>query len=196
MKLIVGLGNPGDIYRDSRHNIGFSVVKTLAKTYKIALKRESGCWAFTGKGKIGDEVVILAMPLTFMNLSGNAVNLLLKKYKISLENLLVVCDDLDLEFGRLKIRPSGSSGGQRGLKSIIAALKSQEFCRLRIGIGRPHPDTDAASFVLSHFRKKEKEQFKDIIEKAGDCCRVWVTRDITESMNIFNRRRNNESRPS
>jgi len=191
MKLIVGLGNPGDIYRDSRHNIGFSVVKALAKTCKISFRRESGSCSLIGKGKVRDEVVVLAMPLTFMNLSGSAVSALLKKYKISLEDLLVICDDLDLEFGRMRIRPLGSSGGQRGLKSIIAALNSQEFCRLRVGIGRPHHAVDAADFVLSRFKRNELAEAKEIIERAGNCCQVWATRGITESMDIFNTRRTN-----
>jgi len=191
MKLIVGLGNPGDIYRDTRHNIGFSVIKALAKVYKISFKRESGSCSLVGRGKIEDAAVVLAMPLTFMNLSGSAVSALLKKYKVSPEDLLVVCDDLDLEFGRMRIRPLGSSGGQRGLKSIIAALNSQKFCRLRVGIGRPHPASDAADFVLSHFKRNELAEAKEIIERAGDCCQVWATRGVTESMNIFNTRRTN-----
>jgi len=189
MKLIVGLGNPGIIYRDSRHNIGFSVVKALAKACKISFKRESSSCSLVGRGKMEGQAVVLAMPLTFMNLSGSAVNALLKKYKIGPEDLLVVCDDLNLEFGRMRIRPSGSSGGQRGLKSIIAALNSQEFCRLRVGIGRPHPATDAADFVLSYFKRNELAGVKEIIERAGDCCQVWAARGVTESMNIFNTRR-------
>jgi len=198
MKLIVGLGNPGRIYTESRHNIGFSVIKALSKIYKIPLKKNN-TFSLSGKGKLEDENLILALPLTFMNLSGIAVSALIKKYKIdlprpsragrSLDNLLVVCDDLDLGFGVIKIRPSGSSGGHRGLGSIIDSLGSQGFPRLRVGIGRPlQARTDAASFVLSPFTKKEKERVKELIENACDCCRVWVKKGITESMNIFNRR--------
>ncbi len=189
MKLIVGLGNPGRLYIDSRHNIGFSVIKALAKTYKISLKRESGSSALSGKVKICGQNVILAMPLTFMNLSGIAVAGLLKKYRIDLANLLVVCDDLDLEFGRLKLRPSGSSGGQRGLESIIGSIGSRGFARLRIGISRPFQDRDASEYVLSPFTRKEKEQVRQIIEEAGACCQAWVTKGITETMNISNKRR-------
>lgn len=186
MKLIVGLGNPGRIYRESRHNIGFSVIKALSKIYKIPLKKDN-TFSLSGKGKLEGESLVLALPLTFMNLSGIAVSALTKKYKIDLENLLVACDDLDLGFGVIKIRPSGSSGGHRGLGSIIDSLGSQGFFRLRIGIGRPlQAQTDAASFVLSPFAKKEKEKIKELIENACDCCRVWVWRGITESMNIFN----------
>jgi PTH1 family peptidyl-tRNA hydrolase len=217
MKLIVGLGNLGRIYTESRHNIGFSVIRALSKIYKIPLKKDN-TFSLSGKGKIGAENLILALPLTFMNLSGIAVSALIKKYKIDLphlarevrglDNLLVVCDDLDLDFGVIKIRPSGSSGGHRGLGSIIDSLGSQEFSRLRVGIGRPphqlvsknvgkvnwcrgrplRDNTDAASFVLSPFAKKEKGKIKELIENACDCCRVWAMKGIVESMNIFNRR--------
>ncbi len=189
MKLIVGLGNPGRIYTDSRHNIGFSVIKALTKIYKFTLKKDNNTFSLSGKSRIGIDNVIFALPLTFMNLSGLAVCALIKKYKIDLENLLVVCDDLDLGFGLIKIRPAGSSGGHRGLESIIDSLGNQEFARLRIGIGRPlHNNADAANFVLSPFTKKEKGEIKEIIELASDCCLTWVTKGITESMNIFNRR--------
>jgi len=188
MKLIVGLGNPGRIYKDSRHNIGFSVINALSIKYKILLKKESGVFSLSGKGKIQSQHFLLALPLTFMNLSGIAVSALLKKYKLDLQDLLVVCDDLDLGFGAIKIRPCGSSGGHHGLKSIIGSLGSQEFCRLRIGIGRPLQDnTDTADYVLSPFHKKEKGQIGEIIEKGCEYCRVWVTKGIIESMTIFNR---------
>lgn len=190
MKLIVGLGNPGRLYIDSRHNVGFAVVKALARIYKISLKKEGGNLSLSGKVGISGQNVILAMPLTFMNLSGIAVAGLLKKYRIGLANLLVVSDDLDLEFGRLKLRPSGSSGGQRGLKSIIDSLGSQAFARLRIGIGRPTRDIDASDYVLSHFSRKEKEQARQIIEDATECCQAWVTKGVTKTMDIFNKRRN------
>lgn len=188
MKLIVGLGNPGNIYRDSRHNIGFAVVKALAKFYKISLKKDKGVICLSGKGKIGNQNTILAMPLTFMNLSGKALEALIEKYKIDLHSLLVVCDDLDLEFARLKIRPSGSSGGHHGLESIIKSLGSQDFARLRIGIGRPSfQEIDAAEYVLSAFTRKEKGQVKKIIKRAVECCKIWATEGISKSMNVFNR---------
>ncbi len=186
MKLIVGLGNPGRIYIDSRHNIGFSVIRALSRIYKIPLKKDSA-FCLSGKGRIGLENLILALPLTFMNLSGIAASALIKKNKIALDNLLVVCDDLDLGFGVIKIRPGGSSGGHRGLGSIIDSIGSQEFSRLRIGIGRPLRDnTDASSFVLSPFTKKEKGEIQEIIGLACECCRTWLTKGITESMNMFN----------
>lgn len=188
MKLIVGLGNPGRLYIDSRHNIGISCVRRLSQFLKISLKKDKDTFSLNGKGKIKNQIVLLAMPLTFMNLSGLAVSAQLKKYKIGLENLLVVCDDLDLEFGRLRLRPRGCAGGHRGLQSIIDSLKSQEFSRLRIGIGRPKENIDAVKYVLSTFTKKEKEQIPEILNRACDCCLTWVTRGVAESMNIFNRK--------
>jgi len=188
MKLIVGLGNPGRDYIYSRHNIGFSVIKSLAQLHKISLKKDTGILSLNGKAKLGRQNVILALPLTFMNLSGIAVKLLIRKYKIDLDSLLVVCDDLDLEFGRQKIRPSGSSGGHQGLQSIIESLGSPEFSRLRIGIGRPNTDINMAEYVLSPFSVREKEQVKDVIENAIQCCLTWMTKDIIIAMNIFNKR--------
>ncbi len=208
MKLIVGLGNPGFIYRHSRHNIGFLVIKTLAKLHKIPLKKDRQTFSITGKGKIDGGDLILAMPVTFMNLSGVAVVNLLKKYRIDLprpfgrtgnesispkgrglDKLLVICDDIDLEFGRLKIKPSGSSGGHRGLKSIIDSTRTCKFSRLRIGIGRPLKSIKAAEYVLSAFNRKEKTQLREILEVASNCCWSWVRKGITETMNIFNCRR-------
>lgn len=188
MKLIVGLGNPGKDYIYSRHNIGFLVIKALAKIHGALLRREIATFSLNAKDKIRGQNVILAIPLTFMNLSGIAVSALLKKYKIDLGNLLVICDDLDLEFGRVKIRVSGSSGGHLGLRSIIDSLECQNFCRLRLGIGRPKNDIEPAEYVLSAFSKKEKREIKEIEAKAVSCCQVWVTRGITECMNNFNRR--------
>ena len=201
MKLIVGLGNPGKFYRDSRHNIGFLVVKALAKAYKISFKQDSGALSLVGKGKIGEQNILLAMPITYMNLSGSAVGALLKKYKIDKDNLLIICDDLDLDFGRLKIKSSGSSGGHRGLQSIIESLGGKNFSRLRIGIGRPllsgtlkvkiklsERHTDMRDYVLSHFSRGEKKEFLQILEKAADCCRIWATEGVDKCMNIFNQR--------
>jgi PTH1 family peptidyl-tRNA hydrolase len=188
MKLIVGLGNPGIIYKHSRHNAGFLAVNNLAKKHRIALKKDKDTRSLSGMGKIEDVDVLLATPLTYMNLSGGSVKGLLKKYAASPEDLLVVCDDLDLEFGRLRARPSGSSGGQKGLKSIMDSIHDQNFSRLRIGIGRPdRKDHLAADYVLSPFTAKEKKQLKQIIEEACACLEVWVSKGITKSMEIFNR---------
>lgn len=186
MKLIVGLGNPGYIYAGSRHNLGFSTVKALAKRYKASLKRDSSAAALSGRCKIEGENVILALPLSFMNLSGPVVKALIKRYAVDLKELLVVLDDLDLEFGRIRLRQSGSSGGHKGLGSIIASLGRSEFARLRVGIGRPQGSA-ACDYVLSRFNKKEKAQLNETMEIACDCCRVWVAFGTTEAMNVFNK---------
>lgn len=199
MKLIVGLGNPGRLYVDSRHNVGFKVVKALAKAHKILLKKEKAIPALSGKGKIAGQNIIVAMPFTFMNLSGGAVRDLIKKYRIDLDNLLVACDDLDLDLGRLKIKSGGSSGGHRGLASVINSLGKDSFARLRIGIGRPakgllardnieFAKADLSDYVLSAFSKKESLEINQSIETAVDCCRSWVIQGINKSMNLFNRR--------
>lgn len=188
MKLIVGLGNPGTIYRDSRHNIGFLTVKALAGSSKAAFKRDIGTRSLSAKIKYGKQNIILAMPLTFMNLSGPAVKALLKKYKAGLEDLLVVCDDLDLEFGRLKIKSGGTSAGHRGVQSVIEALAGDSFSRLRVGIGRPGARQEASEYVLSPFTRQEKESLAGIIGQAGQCCKVWLEQGTTEAMNTYNRR--------
>ena len=188
MKLIVGLGNPGLIYAGSRHNIGFLVVKALARSLKVALKRDRSVFSITGKAKWGEQNIILAMPQTFMNLSGAAVKAMLKKFKVPLEDFLVICDDLDLELARIKIRPGGTSGGQRGLQSIIEHIGTQEFNRLRIGIGRPTRSTDSARYVLTGFSRKEKGLIEQAKENSVGCCFSWAEKGISETMNIFNKK--------
>ncbi|MFA4888352.1 MAG: aminoacyl-tRNA hydrolase [Candidatus Omnitrophota bacterium] len=188
MKLIVGLGNPGMLYAFSRHNIGFSIAKALAKARKSSFKKELGIPALSAGLKFAGNSVLIAAPLTFMNLSGAAVSALLKKYAIEPGNLLVVCDDLDLEFGCMRIRPQGSSGGHRGLQSIIGQLQSKDFCRLRVGIGRPAESKAAAEYVLSAFIAREKKELKQIIAKALDCCETWIKKGTSEAMNEFNQK--------
>ncbi|MCM8780776.1 MAG: aminoacyl-tRNA hydrolase [Candidatus Omnitrophica bacterium] len=190
MKLIVGLGNPGRQYRDSRHNIGFLVAKRLSKIYKIPLRNDAATSSLCGQGKIRDKEVLIALPFTFMNISGKAVRALFERYRISINDLLVVCDDLDLEFGRIRIKPKGSSGGHKGLKSIIESLGTQDFCRLRIGIGRNFQDSDIdiTEYVLSPFNKEEKNKLKTIIDKAVECCSLWIIEGVSRCMNDFNRK--------
>ncbi|MDD5128655.1 MAG: aminoacyl-tRNA hydrolase [Candidatus Omnitrophica bacterium] len=192
MKLIVGLGNPGLIYAGSRHNIGFMVVKALARSLKVALKTDRQVCALIGKTKYGQHDLVLALPQTFMNLSGVAVKALLKKLKLSPQELLVVCDDLDLELGRIKIRPHGSSAGQRGLGSIIEQLGAEEFNRLRFGIGRPRNAEDARRYVLSGFLRKEKGVVEEAKENAVACALSWVENGIIMTMDSFNTRSRNE----
>jgi PTH1 family peptidyl-tRNA hydrolase len=189
MKLIVGLGNPGDLYLDTRHNFGSLIIRVLSKQHKVSLKKDPRTLSLCARVTLEGEKVILAIPLIFMNVSGGAVRALLKRYKLGPQDLLVICDDLDLELGRLKIRPRGSSGGHRGLESIINSLNSREFARLRLGIGRPPSGgIRQADYVLSGFNRKEEKQIRDITTRALECCEVWVTQGIEKSMNTFNRR--------
>ena len=192
MKLIVGLGNPGLIYAGSRHNIGFMVVKALARSLKVVLKKDRQVCALIGKTKCGQHDLVLALPQTFMNLSGVAVKALLKKLKLSPQELLVVCDDLDLELGRIKIRPHGSSAGQRGLASIIEKLGTAEFNRLRFGIDRPRNAEDTSRYVLSGFLRKEKAVVEEAKEDAVACALSWVENGIIMTMDSFNTRSRNE----
>ena len=187
MKLIVGLGNPGLLYIGSRHNIGFQVIKALAKAQKVVLKKESGIKALSVKTRIGSQELVLSTPFTYMNLSGGAVKALLQKYKVDLKDLLIVCDDLDLEFGRLRIRPLGGSAGHRGIKSIVDSLGTSDFSRLRIGIGRPKGRMSPAEFVLSRFNREEKKDLPDIISNVLDCIHCWTNEGIEKSMSMFNR---------
>jgi PTH1 family peptidyl-tRNA hydrolase len=187
MKLIVGLGNPGIVYANSRHNIGFLVVKSLSKEKKINLRRDKGAIALSAKFKYLDEEILIAIPLTFMNLSGLAVSSLIKKYKVALKDILIICDDLDLEFGRLKLKPKGSSGGHRGLTSIINSISSQNFARLRIGIGRPHSKIVVSEYVLSSFGHRHKEPLKKVINEACACVDSWIKEGIDRAMNAFNK---------
>ncbi len=191
-KLIVGLGNLVLIYTGSRQYVGFAVIKSLASSLKINFKRDSLVSSLVAKDKLFQQDVVLALPQTYMNLSGIAVKALLKKFKVELKDLLVVCDDLDLELGKIKIRAQGSSGGQRGMESIIEHLGTRDFNRLRIGIGRPKSSLDAAKYVLAGFSRQEKVLVKQIEEDAINCCLSWVENGIVQTMNVFNLRSRNE----
>lgn len=188
MKLIVGLGNPGDIYKDTRHNIGFRLIKTLAKDRAVVLKRDWGTHALSAKTRVCGEKLIMATPLTYMNLSGKAVKALARKHKIDLNDILVVVDDMELEPGRQRIRPGGSSGGHKGLESVASSLGSTGFARLRIGIGRPGGTRDSAEYVLTPFLKKEKETIDEAIIRARECCLIWACEGIDTAMTKCNRR--------
>jgi len=186
MKLIIGLGNPGRAYKYSRHNIGFLLIDKITKRWGIKIKRDLTTRSYLGKGKIENKEVILARPLYFMNLSGQGVNLLLKKYDLSTEDMLVAVDDLDLEWGEIRIRPKGSSGGHKGIESIIKTLDSSDFARLRIGIGRPRRKQEVIDYVLSSWTRKEKNELGAYLERAADCCKTWVIWGINKAMSRFN----------
>lgn len=183
--LIVGLGNPGREYRNNRHNAGYMVIDKLSATLEIRLSRIQSR-AMTGSGKYHDSRIILAKPQTFMNLSGQAVSSLLKFYRVPLTNLLAIHDDLDLPVGALRIRPGGGSAGQKGLASIIQQLGTQEFPRLRIGIGRPPGQMSGADYVLQDFSRDELDLIAQALSRAVQSVQVFIVDGIESAMNQFN----------
>lgn len=187
LKLIVGLGNPGTRYRNTKHNIGFKIVDSLGKAYKIKISKEIAL-SQVGTGNIKSSDIVLAKPQTYVNNSGKAVKKLLDAFSFSVENLLVVHDDLDLEKGVLKIKQRGSDGGHNGLKSIIRELESDNFLRLRLGIGRPSPEGDVVDYVLSAFDEENKEWLQSLADRAIKAVEILLTGGITAAMNEFNRR--------
>ena len=193
MKFIIGLGNPGREYAHNRHNIGFRCINHLAKQYAIQVKQHS-CHAQIGKGKIAGVEVLLAKPKTYVNESGKAVSQLLRKYKISSQDLLVIYDDLDLPLGKIRIRQGGSAGGHKGIKSIISALGSQDFARIKVGIGRPVDENDIPlsdeeaiiGYVLSDFTSAEDKLIKPAIATVAEAVERFLIDGITAAMNEFN----------
>ena len=187
MKLVVGLGNPGRNYRWTRHNVGFLLVERLAEKNGIDIGKR-GLKSIYGRGKIGPEDVILAKPQTFMNLSGEAVGRLLRFFKIAPQNLIVLHDDLDLPWGKIRIRLRGGPGGHKGIKSIIDALGNDGFTRVKVGIGRPEKaGQDPADYVLEPVRGGEKEEFKDAISRAAEAMEVLLAEGPQEAMNRYHK---------
>ena len=185
MKLVVGLGNPGRAYRWTRHNMGFWLVERFAKELGMDLSRR-GFLSIYGRGKIGNEEVILAKPLTYMNQSGEAVRRLLHFFKVPPENLVVLHDDLDLPFGKIRIRLRGGHGGHQGVKSIVEALGNDGFVRLKVGIGRPPKGTDPADYVLQPIDANEQlELEKMILSRAADSLKVLLLEGIEAAMNRY-----------
>lgn len=185
MKLIVGLGNPGRKYNGTRHNVGFDVLACLAQRYDVGRPKAK----FNGEVAetvIKNQKTILLSPLTYMNLSGQSVRAAVDFYKLPLTDLLVICDDINLDVARLRFRPSGSAGGQNGLKDIIQRLGSQSFARLRVGVGRPPPHWEAADFVLGKFSSDELPDIESGITRAASAAETWVEQGIQPAMNQFN----------
>ena len=183
--LIVGLGNPGLAYRHNRHNVGFMVVDTLADKLEIPLKRVK-FKAQIGNGKLGDIPVIIAKPLTFMNNSGEAVAPLVRYFKVPLERLLVIHDDMDLPLGTLRMRPSGGSAGHNGMLSIFDKLGTNAIPRLRVGIGRPPGRMDPADYVLQDFPRSEEELLSMVIAQACEAALAFITTGLEKAMNTYN----------
>jgi len=185
MKIIVGLGNPGLSYRRTRHNLGFMVVQALAEQRGMRFRRAHHR-SSQAHGRIGKEEVVLLRPMTFMNASGASVAGLLKQHDRPLEDLLVVCDDVNLELGRMRLRRSGTAGGHKGLKSIIDHLRSDQFARLRIGVGEPPPGMEMMTYVLGTFRRSEWPTVHEVIARAVQAVETWVYHGADEAMNRFN----------
>jgi len=183
--LIVGLGNPGLAYRHNRHNVGFMVVDTLADKLEIPLKRVK-FKAQIGNGKLGDIPIIIAKPLTFMNNSGEAVAPLVRYFKVPLERLLVIHDDMDLPLGTLRMRPSGGSAGHNGMLSIFDKLGTNAIPRLRVGIGRPPGRMDPADYVLQDFPRSEEELLSMVIAQACEAALAFITTGLEKAMNTYN----------
>ncbi|MEE4193569.1 MAG: aminoacyl-tRNA hydrolase [Anaerolineae bacterium] len=183
--LIVGLGNPGREYAETRHNVGFMVIDACAKQAGISLSRVKSK-AIIGQGQLGEKKVIFAKPQTYMNLSGQAVGGLARFFKISHENILVVHDDMDIPLGTLRIRKDGGPGGQKGIKSIIEHLGTTEFPRIRFGIGRPPGRMDPKAYVLERFLPREKEDFDFTLMRARDAVLTFVNDGIDRTMNNYN----------
>lgn len=184
VRLIVGLGNPGKEYESTRHNVGWDTIDLLAKRHHIFVKARRNR-AVVGEGTIAGEKVILARPLTFMNLSGEAVGGLARRYRINPEDIIVITDDVNLDLGRLRIRPRGSAGGHNGLKSIIHSLGTQEFPRVRIGVGSPQ-HADMVKHVLSRFSRADRIIVKQAIDEAADAIEMILTEGIEPAMNKYN----------
>jgi len=189
MYIIVGLGNPTAQYMGTRHNVGFDAIDALAHEHNIAVEQQKHR-AYIGKGVIAGQKVILAKPQTYMNRSGEAVFSLVDYYKVDeSQKLIVIYDDVSLSVGQIRIRKQGSAGGQKGMKSIISHLGSQEFLRIRIGIGEKPPRMNLADYVLSHFSREEKELLFDSYEAAIKAVETILAGDVDGAMNKWNRKK-------
>jgi PTH1 family peptidyl-tRNA hydrolase len=187
MFLVAGLGNPGEEYAATPHNMGFLVVDRLAARHGIRLTRKE-CQALIGQGNIGGKTVLLAQPQTYMNLSGVAVKPLLQKNELSPADLILVYDELDLPWGSLRIRPKGSAAGHNGISDVIAKLGTSEFPRLRMGVHPGHPIRSGVDYLLSRFTRQQTETLDEFVDLAADATDSIITEGVEKSMAKFNRR--------
>ena len=185
MKIVVGLGNPGPKYDQTRHNVGFRVIDELSQRLGAG-KPRLRFDATLAEGNLGAEKVLLAAPQTYMNESGRSVRQLVDFFGLQLGDLLVVCDDFNLELARLRMRAGGSAGGQKGLADMIRKLATEEFPRLRIGIGRPPEHMDSSDFVLSKFKRGEQQPIDDAVVRAAEGVELWIRSGIGPAMNRIN----------
>ncbi len=188
MKFIIGLGNPGLEYRLTKHNIGFAVVKAIAKENGIKINQKLHFSLF-GKGKISGEDAVLVLPQTYMNLSGRAVLEIFDRKIKNTADMLVICDDINLELGKIRLKTHGSAGGHKGLESVIHALGKDDFPRLRVGIATQVHRGDITNYVLSPFKKKERRNVLHVISLALDAVTCFIEKGTDEAMSRFNKRR-------
>ena len=187
MKLIVGLGNPGEGYANTRHNAGWMVLDAFAKKFRIDVTRHEK-ESMTGEGRVAGGAVKVAKPLTYMNLSGDAVRLLVNAYLDSPDDLIVVFDEIDLPLGKLRIKPSGSAGTHNGMRSIVETLGTENFARLRVGVrGESHADYRLRDYVLDGFTPEELPVLEKTVERAVDALVLFARGDLKRAMNQFNR---------
>ena len=187
---MVGLGNPGSKYEFTRHNIGFRIVDSLAQDIEVEFKKVKSYYSLISRGMVNNHKVMLVKPQTFMNLSGRAVSKVVSYYKIPIQDLLIVYDDLNLELGQIRIRKKGSAGGHKGIESIMQYLHSEEIPRLRIGIGSPlvNFNFDYVSYVLSNFNNEEKDKIGEVIQLSTDAIKTVIEDGLEKAMRKYNRK--------
>jgi PTH1 family peptidyl-tRNA hydrolase len=188
MYIIVGLGNPTEKYQATRHNVGWDVITRLSDDYRIPMdfkKHKAIC----GKGYIEGEKVILAQPITYMNLSGESVRELVDFYKVAPEEVIVIYDDISLEVGQLRIRKKGSAGGHNGMKSIISHLGTDEFPRIKVGVGDKPKGWDLADYVLSRFQGEEQVTIREALKDSSEACKMIITSGMDAAMNQYNKKK-------
>lgn len=195
MKLIAGLGNPGRKYVNTRHNIGFRVTDKLVYKYNARFKKKLFKKAREANLEISGERILILQPTTYVNLSGSCIRHFYKRLRLNLKDLLIICDDINLPIGKIRIRPSGSAGGHNGLASIINWLGTEEFPRLRIGTRAEEPVEDFSEYVLSEFSKDQDKIIEHVVDKAVLACESWIKDGIEVAMNKFNAHLRNKESP-
>jgi len=187
---VIGLGNPGSKYEFTRHNIGFRIIDSLARDMGIEFNKVKSYYSLISRGMINNHKVMLVKPQTFMNLSGRAVNRVVSYYKIPLQDLLIVYDDLNLELGQVRIRKKGSSGGHKGIESIMQYLNSEDIPRLRIGVGNPslNYNFDCVSYVLSNFNNDEEDKIAEVIQLSTEAVKTIIEDGFEKAMRKYNRK--------
>ena len=192
MYIIIGLGNPTEKYQATRHNVGWDAITRISDDYQIPLNQKSHK-ALCGSGYIEGEKVILAQPLTYMNLSGESVRSLVDFYKVSSEDIIIIYDDVSLDVGQLRIRKKGSAGGHNGIKSIISHLGTDVFPRIKVGVGEKPKEWDLADYVLSRFKGEEEAIIRRALKDTSDACRMIITDGMGSAMNQYNKKKTDEA---